>query len=61
MVRTEVQTIFYVFRNDIIIAVGQAFPWGIISEKVNHAMPIFLSITDKSWNYCYSPQINLQP
>ena len=29
MVRTEVQTIFYVFRDDIIIAVGQAFPRGI--------------------------------
>ena len=29
MVRTVVQTIFYVFRDDIVMAVSQAFPWGI--------------------------------
>jgi hypothetical protein len=29
MVRTEVRTIFYVFRDDMVMAVGQTFPWGI--------------------------------
>ena len=29
MVRTEVRTIFYVFRDDMVMAVSHAFPWGI--------------------------------
>ena len=32
MVRTEVHTIFYVFRNDIVVAVSQVFPWGVTSH-----------------------------
>ena len=32
MVRTEVRTIFCVFRDDIVMAVGQTFPWGVTSH-----------------------------
>ena len=29
MARTEVRTIFHVFRYDMVMAVSQAFPWGV--------------------------------
>ena len=51
MVRTEVQTIFYVFRDDIIIAVGQAFPWGItphLSKTQSRRAHIFILLL----SYC---------
>ena len=31
MIRTEVRTIFYVFRDDTVMAVSQVFPWGVAS------------------------------
>ena len=45
MVRTEVQTIFYVFRDDIIMAVRQAFPRSItshLSKTQGCRAPIFI-------------------
>ena len=45
MVRTEVLTIFYVFRNDIVMAVSQVFPWGItphLSKAQSRRAHIFI-------------------
>ena len=46
MVRTVVRTIFHVFRNDIVMAVSQVFPWGItphLSKTQSRRTHIFTS------------------
>ena len=51
MVRTVVRTIFYVFRDDIVMAVSQAFPWGItpyLSESQSRRTHIFILLL----SYC---------
>ena len=51
MVRTEVHTIFYVFRNDIVMAVSQVFPWGItpyLSKAQSRRAHIFILLL----SYC---------
>ena len=51
MVRTEVHTIFYVFRNNIVMAVSQAFPWGItpyLSKAQSRRAHVFILLL----SYC---------
>ena len=51
MVRTEVHTIFYVFRNDIVMAVSQDFPWCItpyLSEAQSRRAHVFILLL----SYC---------
>ena len=51
MVRTEVRTIFCVFRDDIVMAVGQTFPWSVtphLSKAKSRRAHIFILLL----SYC---------
>ena len=54
MVRTVVRTIFYVFRDDIVMAVSQVFPWGItpyLSETQSRRAHIFILLLSYCCNW----------
>ena len=54
MVRTEVRTIFYFFRDDIVMAVGQALPWGItphLSKAQSRRAHIFILLLSYCCNW----------
>ena len=54
MVRTEVHTIFYVFQNDIVVAVSRVFPWGItpyLSKTQSRRAHIFILLLSYCCNW----------
>ncbi len=54
MVRTVVRTISYVFRNDIVMAVSQDFPWGItpyLSKAQSRRTQIFILLLSYCCNW----------
>jgi len=54
MVRTVVRTIFHVFRNDIVMAVSQVFPWGItphLSKTQSRRTHTFILFLAYSYNW----------
>ena len=54
MVRTVVRTIFYVFRDDIVMAVSQVFPWGItpyLSKTQSRRAHIFILLLSYCCNW----------
>ena len=54
MVRTVVRTIFYVFRDDIVMAVSQNFPWGItpyLSKAQSRRAHIFILLLSYCCNW----------
>ena len=54
MVRTEVRTIFYFFRDDIVMAVGQALPWGVtphLSKAQSRRAHIFILLLSYCCNW----------
>ena len=54
MVRTEVRTIFTVFRDDIVMAVSQAFPWSVtphLSKAQSRRAKIFVLLLSYCCNW----------
>ena len=54
MFRTEVHTIFYVFHNDIVVAVSQVFSWGItpyLSKTQSRRAHIFILLLSYCCNW----------
>ena len=60
MARTEVRTIFHVFRYDMVMAVSQAFPWGVAphlpktQSRRAHVFGLFFSDGRKSAQSAYA-------